>query len=343
MDSGLRVDWFPIRLPFRYPFTTSKGTKTHQPSLLVRLEHGGKVGWGEAPAISYYNVTVAGMVEKLEKNRSALAAHSFAHPGAFHGWLTTVFPDDPFLVCALDMAGWDLFGQMKGLPLCRFWDGNMEDAPISDYTIGMDSVHRMVEKVKALDWPLYKIKVGGAEDLAVLEALRCETDAAFRVDANAAWTLEQALEMMPRLQTLGVEWVEQPLAKGDAEGMQRLRARSPLPLIADESCVSEGDVAMCAAGFDGVNIKLTKCGGITPALRMISEARSLGLQVMIGCMSESTVGAAAIAHLGPLADFMDNDGPLLLAEDVATGLEYRYGTVTPTANPGLGVEVFAFP
>jgi len=173
--------------------------------------------------------------------------------------------------------------------------------------------------------------------------LRCETDAAFRVDANAAWTLEQAMEMMPRLQTLGVEWVEQPLAKGDAEGMQRLRARSPLPLIADESCVSEGDVAMCAAGFDGVNIKLTKCGGITPALRMISQARSLGLQVMIGCMSESTVGAAAIAHLGPLADFMDNDGPLLLAEDVATGLAYRYGKVIPTANPGLGVEVFAFP
>lgn len=343
MDSGLRVDWFPIRLPFRFPFTTSKGTKTHQPSLLVRLEYGGKVGWGETPAISYYDVTVQDMVAKLEMNRSALAAHSLVHPESFHEWLTSVFPDDPFLVCALDMAGWDLFGQMKGLPLHRMWDGNLEDAPISDYTIGMDSVHRMVEKVKALDWPVYKIKVGGAEDLAVLEALRRETDSAFRVDANAAWTFEQALEMLPRLETLGVEWVEQPLAKGDAEGMQKLRAGSPLPLIADESCVSEFDVAGCAAGFDGINIKLTKCGGITPALRMISEARSLDLQVMIGCMSESTVGAAAIAHLAPFADFMDNDGPLLLAEDVATGLEYRYGKVIPTANPGLGVEVFAFP
>jgi L-alanine-DL-glutamate epimerase-like enolase superfamily enzyme len=343
MDNGLRVDCFPIRLPFRSPFTTAKGTKTHQPSLLVRLEHCGNVGWGEAPAISYYDVTVEGMVKELENHRSDLAEYDFVNPEAFHGWLICVLPGNPFLVCALDMAGWDLFGQMKGLPLHRFWSDDSKNAPISNYTIGMDSLHRMVEKVKALDWPVYKVKVGGEEDLAVLEALRKVTVSAFRVDANAAWTYEQACDILPRLQALGVEWVEQPLAKEDVEGMRRLAARSPLPLFADESCVSESDVTLCAAGFDGINIKLTKCGGITPALRMISEARKRGLQVMIGCMSESTVGSAAIAHLSPLVDFMDNDGPLLLAEDVATGLDYRYGKVTPTQRPGLGVEVFAFP
>ncbi len=342
MAETVTVSWFRSRLPFRYPFTTAKGTKTHQPALIVRLEQGGFVGWGEAPAISYYGVTVDRMAAELEQGRPAIEAHILGDPGEFWSFLTGLFPSTPFLVCALDMAAWDLCGKREQRPLMSMWGLDPNDVPISDYTIGMDAVPRMVEKMAALKWPVYKVKVGGAEDLEVLEALRAGTDAPFRVDANAAWEVEEALALLPRLTELGVELVEQPLAKGNDAGMGRLMEASSLPLIADESCVAESDVARCAGLFHGVNIKLTKCGGITPALRMIGQARALGMRVMIGSMSESTIGSSAIAHLSPLVDFLDNDGTLLLDGDVATGLQQVEGRLMPSGLPGLGVEVQAF-
>ena len=172
-----------------------------------------------------------------------------------------------------------------------------------------------------------------------LEALRRHTDAVFRVDANAGWTLEEAMEKIPVCRGLGVELIEQPLRKDNWDGMKKLYETSKLPLLADESCVSEADVKKCAGHFHGINIKLTKCGGITPARRMIREARQLGLRVMMGCMNESTIGSAAIAHLSPLVDFMDADGPLLLAEDLASGLHYEAGRVSIPEGPGLGIDL----
>jgi len=169
--------------------------------------------------------------------------------------------------------------------------------------------------------------------------LRKHTDAPFRVDANAAWKATEALPIIEALHDLGVELIEQPLGKNDWEGMKFLYERSPLPLIADESCVSENDVERCHGHFHGINIKLTKCSGITPALRMIKRARELELKVMIGSMNESTVGSAAIAHLAPQADYLDADGPLLLEEDIATGLQYEVsGAVLTSADPGLGIR-----
>ena len=342
MAGGMRVSWCESRLPFRYPFTTSKGTKTHQPALIVRLEQDGFIGWGEAPAISYYGVSVEQMITELERKRSDVEGFTLSNPEDFWRFLDGVFPGQSFLVCALDMAGWDLFGKMRGQSLTELWGLDAAQVPVSDYTIGMDAVPRMVEKVRALPWPMYKVKVGGSEDLQVLEALRAVTDAPFRVDANAGWSLDEALGLLPRLSRLGVTLVEQPLATGDAVGMQRLKEASSLPLIADESCVLEQDVAGCAGPFHGVNIKLTKCGGITPARRMIAEARRLGMQVMIGSMSESTIGSAAITHLAPLVDHLDNDGTLLLSEDVASGLRWVEGRPVVTDQPGLGVDVSAF-
>ena len=342
MAGGMRVSCFESRLPFRHPFTTSKGTKGHQPALIVRLEWDGAVGWGEAPAISYYGVSVERMRAELEGKRSDLEGHAFSDPEAFWRFADGLFPGQSFLVCALDMAGWDLYGRMTGQSLTALWGLDPAQVPVSDYTIGMDELPRMVEKVQDLPWPIYKVKMGGRDDLQVLEALRVVTDAPFRVDANAGWSLDEALRLLPRLARLGVTLVEQPLAKGDAVGMQRLMEASDLPLIADESCVGEEDVAGCAGLFHGVNIKLTKCGGITPALRMIREARQLGLQVMIGSMSESTIGSAAIAHLAPLVDYVDNDGTLLLSADVAKGLRWEEGRSMVSGEPGLGVSVTAF-
>lgn len=339
---GLRVTCHPIRLPFRFPFTTSKGTKTHQPSLLVRVECGGVIGWGEAPAIHYYGVSVDQMVASLTSRRAELEAHEFTDPERFWTFAQGLFPDQSFLVCALDMAGWDLHGKREGKPLSTLWGGNVGLGPVSDYTIGMDTISRMVDKLREHPWPVYKIKVGGPEDMAVLRALRAHTEAPFRVDANAGWSLDQARAILPVLPDLGVELVEQPLAKEDLEGMQQLMAVSTLPLMADESCVGEQDVARCHGAFHGINIKLTKCGGITPALRMIRDARSRGMQVMIGSMSESSVGSAAIAHVSSLVDFLDNDGPLLLAEDVAEGLHFIDGRSVTSGLPGLGVTVHRF-
>ncbi|MBK5272745.1 MAG: dipeptide epimerase, partial [Bacteroidia bacterium] len=253
-------------------------------------------------------------------------------------YLHQLIPQNPFLVCALDMAAWDIYGKLSKKKLYDLWKGDISKNPLTDYTIGIDSIEKMQIKMKEKPWPIYKIKVGTENDIAIVKALRGKTDAIFRVDANAGWTLETALKLIPQLKELGVELVEQPLAKDDWEGMKNLYAESSLPLFADESCVFESDVDKCRDHFHGINIKLTKCSGITPALRMIKKAKELELKVMTGSMNESTVGSAAIAHLLPFVDYADMDGPLLLEEDVATGIDYDLGKIIYTDKPGLGIN-----
>jgi len=241
----------------------------------------------------------------------------------------------------LDIAGWDLHGKMKGKKISEFWEAENTKPVFTDYTIGIDDVNKMAEKIKEKPWPVYKIKLGVGDDVAIIEELRKHSDSIFRVDANAAWTAKEAFEKIRALNDLGVEFVEQPLHKDDWEGMKWLYELSPLPLIADESCIGENDVDKCHNHFHGINIKLTKCSGITPALRMIDKARWLGMKVMIGSMNESTIGSAAIAHLSSLADYLDADGPLLLEEDLATGLDYDNGLISTTDNPGLGIKIIS--
>lgn len=333
----LDCKYYPFNLKFRHPFTISKGTKTHQPTLVVELEHYGIKGYGEAPAIKYYNISVEDMMDDLAEKLQMVERFSFTEPERFWHFLHHLFPQNPFLVCALDMAAWDIFGKISGKPLYKMWGGDIAKNPVTDYTIGIDTIEKMVQKLKERFWPVYKIKVGTADDIAIVKALRKQTDAVFRVDANAGWNLDTALRLIPQLKDLGVEFVEQPLAKDNWEGMKILYKTSSLPLFADESCVSEEEVAKCDGYFHGINIKLTKCSGITPALEMIKHARKLGLSVMVGSMNESTIGSAAIAHLTPLIDYVDNDGTLLLEEDIATGINFDNGKVLYSGEPGLGI------
>jgi L-alanine-DL-glutamate epimerase-like enolase superfamily enzyme len=334
----MTCNYYSYNLAFRHPFTISRGTKTHQPTLIVELSNNGLTGYGEAPAISYYHIPVEKMIADLEAKRTFIGKFALTDPERYWHYLHHLLPDNPFLVCALDMAGWDLYGQLRGQPLYKLWHLDPAIAPLTDYTIGIDTIEKMVEKMKEFPWPIYKIKLGTAQDLDIVVALRRHTDSILRVDANSGWTLPEALEKIPHLAKLGVEFVEQPLPKEDRESMRILFRESPLPLIADESCVREEDVDACAGLFHGINIKLTKCSGITPARRMIQHARSLGMRVMVGSMNESSIGSAAIAHLLPYLDYVDMDGPLLLKEDLATGLEFDYGKVTIPERPGLGVE-----
>ena len=342
----MQLDFWEQQLPFEYPFTISNGrTKTHQHSLMIRLSLGNWQGYGEAPAIVYYNVSVEAMMELLEKNRKLIEKFALIDPERFWHFLHHLFPNDPFLVSALDMAGWDLFGQMKKQPIHEIWNTPWNEetpTPICDYTLGIDSIEKMLEKMKAHTWPIYKIKVGTDYDIEMITALRAHTNAPLRVDANAGWTTEEALQKISALADLGVELVEQPLAKDNWEGMAQLKAASVLPLFADESCVFEKDVATCANYFHGINIKLTKCSGLTPALRMIKEAKALGLKVMMGSMNESVIGSAAIAQFLPQLDYVDMDGPLLMTELNAVGLDYNLennkGKIIPLTRPGLGVQ-----
>ncbi|MFT4093708.1 MAG: dipeptide epimerase [Niabella sp.] len=333
----MKVSYYPFSLKFRHPFTISKGTKTHQPTLVTELELWGIKGYGEAPAITYYDITVEKMIADLEAKKTMIEKFAFTEPERFWHFLHHLLPQNPFLVCALDMAAWDIFGKLSQKPLYQLWWGDVSKNPVTDYTIGIDSIEKMLQKVEEKPWPIYKIKVGTAHDIEIVKAIREKTDATLRVDANAGWDLDTALQLIPRLKDLGVEFVEQPLAKDNWEGMKILYNASPLPLYADESCVFESDVQKCAGYFHGINIKLTKCSGITPALEMIKNARKLELQVMVGSMNESTIGSAAIAHLLPFIDHVDMDGPLLLQEDVATGLTYDKGKVIYSNQPGLGV------
>jgi L-Ala-D/L-Glu epimerase len=333
----MKLNYYSFNLRFHHPFTISKGTKTHQPTLIVELEHMGVKGYGEAPAIAYYHIPVEKMIEDIERKKTFIEKFAFTEPDRYWHYLHHLLPQNPFLVCALDMAAWDMFGKFSRKPLYQLWNGNMNNAPLTDYTIGIDTAEKMLSKLKEKPWPIYKIKVGTADDISIVKALRNNTDAILRVDANAAWDVETALQLIPQLKELGVEMVEQPLAKDNWEGMKVLYQQSVLPLYADEACVAEQDVQKCKDHFHGINIKLTKCSGITPARRMIAQARELKLKVMVGCMNESTIGSAAIAHLLPFIDLVDMDGPLLLAEDLATGLHYEYGKVTCSPAPGLGI------
>lgn len=334
----MKVHYYPYNLRFRHPFTISRGTKTHQPTLVVELEHYGVKGYGEAPAIAYYYIPVEKMIEDMEANKEAIEKFVFTDPERYWHFLHHLIPNNSFLVCALDIAAWDIWGKMQKKPLREVWNAPATIEPICDYTIGIDTIEKMVMKMKEKPWPIYKVKVGTADDIAIVKALRDNTDAVLRVDANAAWDLETALKLIPQLKELGVELVEQPLAKDNWEGMKVLYRESVLPLYADEACVKEKDVDACKDHFHGINIKLTKCSGITPSRRMIKRARELDLKVMIGCMNESTIGSAAIAQLLPFIDEVDMDGPLLLAEDLATGISYDYGKITISAKPGLGID-----
>src|SRR5690606_21288659 len=230
----MQVLWKIERLPFKEPFTISKGSKTAQTVFYVKLQHLGFTGYGEAAAISYYDITAEQMAEDLERKKIFVEKFAFTDPERYWHYLHHLYPKNPFLVCALDMAGWDLFGKMKRQPLYRLWNLDPEHAPLTDYTIGLDTPDKMLEKLKAHPWPVYKIKMGTEGDMEMIRKLRAATDAPFRVDVNEGWSLEEAVANINALKELNVQLIEQPLRKDDWDGMKVLFEKSDLPIFADE-------------------------------------------------------------------------------------------------------------
>ena len=318
-------------------FGIARGSRTTQSVVQVELQHDGVVGRGEAAPVYYRGETVGSAAE----------------------FLTTAAPplvgDDPFALeeieerledvegeaagkAALDAALHDWIGRRLGVPLWRLL-GLSPTAPPTSYTIGIDSVEGTRDRARrARGFRALKVKVGGTEDLERLEAVRAESDAPLRVDANEGWTLEAARELMPELIRLEVELVEQPFPAADIDSFLGLVELHPrLPVIVDEGCHDLSDVAPAAVYADGINVKLAKSGGVREAVRMIHAARALDLRVMVGCMVESQLGVAPAAAIASLADWVDLDGHLLLADEPFTGLRFEDGRVLPGGGPGLGV------
>ncbi len=333
----MRLKLHPFQLKMKHTFTISRLSREVQPSLIIELEQDGVSGLGEATANEYYGITVASMTQVVEQIQTKIEAYHFDTPENFWNYLQADLAAHPFVQCALDVAAHDLWAKQQNKPLYAAWELELHDKlPLTNYTIGIASIPEMVEKIREMPWPIYKIKLGTAHDLEIVRALRQETDAIFRVDANCAWSVQQTIDYSYALKELGVEFIEQPLAAEYLDKMPEVYAKSALPVMADENCRVESDVGKCAGKFHIINIKLMKCGGLTPARRMIAEARKLGMQVMIGCMTESSVGISAIAHLLPLLDYVDMDGALLISNDPAQGIEIENGRVRFLASGGTG-------
>ncbi|QDT63593.1 dipeptide epimerase [Calycomorphotria hydatis] len=330
-----------VELPLRYQFTIARGTMRVQNSLIVELEEDGVRGFGESTTHSYYNVTQESLTASMEKCRSTIEHGQFQNPAELWTALQPLLQDDMFALAAIDAAAYDLFGKTAERFTFDLLGLQWRRIPESSYTIGIDTISRMIEKLQErLDWTIFKIKLGTNEDVEIVRQLRQQTDATFRVDANCGWSVEETIENSRSLRELGVEFIEQPLpASASVHEHRKVFENSALPIIADESCLTEADVEKCHGLFHGINVKLSKCGGITPGHRMLLKARKLGMKTMLGCMVESSVGISAAAQLLPLLDYADIDGAELLAADIASGATVVNGSVILPGRFGNGVAL----
>jgi len=257
-----------FELPLRHAFSISRETTRVQPTLIVELTDGVHRGFGEATTNKYYGATLELMRESLSRVRSIVEAPDPLEPAQLWERASLLIGDNPFALCALDEAAHDLWGKQQGAAVYKLWGLTTDRVPQSNFTIGIDTIEVMVKKLLEMPgWPIYKIKLGTKQDLDIVRELRKHTDAVFRVDANCGWNADEAIANSRELAKLNVEFIEQPLPAADWEGVKRVYQQSALPIVADESCISESDVERCVGHFHGVNVKLVKCGGLTPGRR----------------------------------------------------------------------------
>lgn len=337
----MKLSLYQIALPLAHEFTISRGSLTSQPSLIVELSDGEQAGLGEVTANPYYGHTLDSISQRIESVRETIERFEFGTPEDLIAELLPEIGDDTFALCAVDLAVHDLYGRKRGRALVDLWGLDRTAIPDSSYTIGIDTIETMVAKLNEKSgWSCYKIKLGTPNDLNIVRALRDATDATLRIDANCGWSAEETVEKSHALKELGVEFIEQPLpADADESDMRHVFENSALPVIADENCIVEADVDRCRGLFHGVNVKLCKCGGLTPALRMLRRARELGMKTMVGCMVESSIGISAAAQLLPLLDYADLDGAVLLKDEPARGVAIDHGRVKFADLPGTGAEL----
>jgi len=305
------------------------------------MDGDGLEGWGEADPSSFYGESLETVLAGFQKLAAHLPADPFDLQAAEARW-EQVLPKNWAARAAMSAALHDLVGKALGQPLWRLWGLDPKQAPLSSFTIGLDTTERIRDKVQeARDYPILKIKLGTEHDEEILRTIRDATDKPIRVDANAGWDVARAKQMIPVLKEFGVEFVEQPLVAEDLDGLievRRVAAKHHLPVVVDESCLVAADIPRLAGRVDGINIKLAKCGSLREALRMIATARAHGMLVMVGCMIETSLGITAAAHFTPLVDAADLDGAALTVDDPFTGATIDKGQIRLPTEPGLGVK-----
>jgi len=337
----LRLSYETLTLHTRHAFVIARGGASEYRTVWVRIAaDDGMEGWGEAAPNRFYGETVDSAIGALERLRETIEG---ADPWALEDIEVAMHRAIRFngsVKSAVSAAFHDLAAKRLGVPLYKLWGLDPARAPLSSYTIAIADDAALRERVaEAVEYPVLKVKLGSDRDLRILDVVRTAApDKILRVDANSAWTAKHTLRMLPVLEAHGVEFLEQPLPPQDLDGLRFVRERSNLPIVADESCLMSSDVASLAGIVDGINLKLSKCGGLREAMRMIAVARAHGMLVMAGCMIESSLGITAAAHLAPLLDYADLDGAALLADDPFRGATIAGGRIALPAGPGLGVE-----
>ena len=330
-----------VALRTKNPFVIARGGSSEYRVVRVTLTApDGATGWGEAAPSKFYGETADTVVDVLPMLAEALQGSDGWSLEALEHGLAKAIRFNASARSAVSAALHDLVAKRLGVPLYRMWGLDPAASPPTSFTIGIapDEATLRTRVQEAAGYPVLKVKLGSHWDERIVRIVReMEPGKVLRVDANAAWTPKRALQMIPLLQELGVEFVEQPLPAHDLAGLRFVRERSALPIIADESCLVSTDIPALAGAVDGINIKLAKCGGLREALRMVATARAHGLSVMCGCMVESSLGITAAAHLAPLLDYADLDGAALVANDPYDGATIEGGVIRLPAGAGLGV------
>lgn len=337
----MRISHEVLVLRTRYPFVIARGGYAAHENVVVRItDDDGVEGLGEAAPNKFYGESVASVIAALEKFEPVLATADAWSLEAVDASLDRVLRGNNSARGAISAALHDIVGKRLGIPVHRLWGLDPADCGESSFTIGIADNDGLRQRVAdAAQYPILKIKLGSDRDMEIVRIVREAAPAKrLRVDANAAWSPSEAVRMIDFLADNDVELVEQPVAQHDMEGLRFVRARSKLPILADESCLVASDVPRLAGAVDGVNLKLAKCGSLREAVRIVHTARSFGMSVMAGCMIESSLGISAVAQLAPLLDYADFDGAALLAEDPFVGATMAGGQIRLSDKPGLGVE-----
>jgi L-alanine-DL-glutamate epimerase-like enolase superfamily enzyme len=333
----LEAEFLDLRT--KHPFLIARGGQAEHRTIWVRLKDGdGLVGWGEAAPTEYYGETPETVLALLHHYATQLPDDPFDLE-ATESKLAHLVSQNPSARAAISMALHDLVGKRLGVPLWKLWGLDPKRAPISTFTIGLDTPEKMRAKVlEAEHYPVLKVKLGTPRDTEILRTIRDTTHRELRVDANCGWTQKHAIRMLPVLEEFGVTVLEQPVAAYDIAGLAAISRVSKIPIIADESCLVATDIPRLVGAVDGINIKLAKCGSLREAIRMIAVARAHAMMVMVGCMIESSIGITGAAHFTPLVDIVDLDGAALLAKDPFVGATIERGQVVLPTGPGLGVQ-----
>jgi L-alanine-DL-glutamate epimerase-like enolase superfamily enzyme len=335
-EQNLRLTWQPLTLQLRNPFRVSYGASETRRAFWLRLTD--DEGWGEGTIPPYYGVS--------DQEMAAFWANAAGRPEPFPeepadipAWIGEAGPAPAR--AALDLALHDRIGRRQGIPLYQLLQLPQPQPMPTAFTVSIDTPEEMARQAAQVQaYPIIKVKLGSDDDAARLAAVRAaRPDARLFIDANAAWAPDVAVQQLEKLLPYNLELVEQPVSKGDFDGLGYVQARIPVPVVADESVQTLTDIARLAAvGVQGVNLKLMKVGGLSPCLQMLRRARELNMKIMLGCMVETSLGVTAMAHLSGLADWLDLDAPLLIGNDPFDGVSYdQQATMTLPARPGIGI------